>query len=121
MPSPSQTPGKPPTSIPFLNRYTALPILLDVLHNRHITLLSPETWEDRNDAYYLQRYQLKAKSAAYWRSAFHWRKRHFTTGGYSRTALLVSASNLINTRFCSILFLKQNFDINKWSIAGSAI
>ena len=64
MPSPTQTPGKPPAFTPFLNRYTALPILLDVVHNRHITLLSPETWEDRNDAYYLERYQAKGKIAS---------------------------------------------------------
>jgi hypothetical protein len=61
MPSWIQTPSGPPTFTPFLNRYTALPILLDVLHNRHITLLSPNTWEDRNDAYYLERYQVKGK------------------------------------------------------------
>ena len=45
----------------FLNRYTSLPIALDVLANRHITLLSPDTWEDRNDAYYLEQYKLKRK------------------------------------------------------------
>jgi hypothetical protein len=41
----------------FLNRYTTLPILLDILVNKHITLLSPETWADRNDAYYLEHYR----------------------------------------------------------------
>ena len=46
---------------PFLNRYTSLPIALDVLANRHITLLSPETWEDRNDAYYLEQYKQQRK------------------------------------------------------------
>lgn len=45
----------------ILNRYTTLPILLDILHKKHITLLSPETWEDRNDAYYLERYKQKRK------------------------------------------------------------
>lgn len=45
----------------FLNRYTSLPIAMDVLANRHITLLSPETWEDRNDAYYLEQYKQERK------------------------------------------------------------
>ena len=43
----------------ILNRYTSLPIALDVLSQKRITLLSPETWEDRNDAYYLERYRVK--------------------------------------------------------------
>jgi hypothetical protein len=41
----------------FLYRYTSLPILLDLLVEQRITLLSPETWEDWNDAYYLERYR----------------------------------------------------------------
>ena len=53
--------GKPPSKLAILNRYTTLPILLDILHKKHIMLLSPETWEDRNDAYYLERYRLKSK------------------------------------------------------------
>jgi hypothetical protein len=53
-----------PTASPkptILNRYTTLPILVDILHEKHITLLSPETWEDRNDAYHLERYQVESK------------------------------------------------------------
>ena len=50
-----------PQSPKFLNRYTSLPIALDVLTNKHITLLSPNTWEDRNDAYYLERYREQKK------------------------------------------------------------
>jgi hypothetical protein len=45
--------------IPFLNRYTSLPIALDVLSKKRITLLSPEAWEDRNDAYFLEAYREK--------------------------------------------------------------
>lgn len=42
---------------PVLNRYTSLPVALDVLSQKHITLLTPDLWEDRNDAYYLERYR----------------------------------------------------------------
>lgn len=45
----------------FLNRYTTLPILIDMLWRKQITLLSPQSWEDRNDAYYLERYQEERK------------------------------------------------------------
>jgi hypothetical protein len=46
---------------PILNRYTSLPVALDILVQRRITLLSPETWEDRNDAFYLERYREKKR------------------------------------------------------------
>lgn len=42
-----------------LFRYTTIPVLLDVLRKRHITLLSPATWTDRNNAYVLDQYRLK--------------------------------------------------------------
>lgn len=41
----------------FLNRYTSLPMLLDLLMTRQFTLRTPELWEDRNDAFYLDRYK----------------------------------------------------------------
>lgn len=45
------------TPIKFLNRFTSLPVALDVLSERRLALLSPETWEDRNDAYFLEKYR----------------------------------------------------------------
>jgi hypothetical protein len=45
----------------ILNRYTSLPVALDILVRRQVTLLSPETWEDRNDAFYLERYREENK------------------------------------------------------------
>jgi hypothetical protein len=76
-----KTTAKPAGSRPFLNRYTSLPIALDVLVKKHITLLSPETWEDRNDAYYLERYRDECKLRTVLASCFslhretfhHWR------------------------------------------------
>jgi hypothetical protein len=46
---------KPDT--PFLNRFTTLPVLLDMLSRSCITLLEPTNWEDRNDAFYLNKYK----------------------------------------------------------------
>lgn len=37
-----------------LKRYTDVPALLNMLHSKQITLLNPQSWEDRNDAHYLQ-------------------------------------------------------------------
>jgi hypothetical protein len=41
-------------------RYTDLASALHILHNSCLTLLSPETWDDRNDSYFVSEYkQLK--------------------------------------------------------------
>lgn len=40
-----------------LKRYTHLPQLLHMLRSHTITVLSPETWEDQNDTYFLARYK----------------------------------------------------------------
>ena len=44
-----------------LNRYTSLPILLDLLRRRKIVLVDPSTWEDRNDADIIKEYQNRKK------------------------------------------------------------
>jgi hypothetical protein len=43
----------------ILKRYTDLPSLLGILNSKSITLLDPEYWGDRNDAYYLALYKEK--------------------------------------------------------------
>jgi len=48
---------KPKQHTDFLNRYTSLPIFVDIIDKQAITLLSPKTWEDRNDSFYLEEYQ----------------------------------------------------------------
>lgn len=50
--------GKP---IIRLNRYTTLPILLDILQRKKLTLLNPNLWEDRNDAEIINEYKLRKK------------------------------------------------------------
>lgn len=40
-----------------LRRYTNLAATIDILHRKVITLLSPDLWDDRNDAYYLGQYK----------------------------------------------------------------
>ncbi len=41
----------------FLRRYTDLPALIYLLSQKKLTLLDPQTWDDRNDAYYLRLYR----------------------------------------------------------------
>jgi hypothetical protein len=40
-----------------LNRYTTLPVLLDMLKRRKLVLLDPATWEDRNDSEIMLEYK----------------------------------------------------------------
>jgi len=50
-----------PAARPFLNRYTSLPVLLDILVHKRIVLLKPSSWEDRNDSFFLERYREEKK------------------------------------------------------------
>ncbi|MER9764346.1 DUF2971 domain-containing protein [Mesorhizobium sp. M0138] len=40
-----------------LRCYTNLASALHILHNRCLTLLSPDTWDDRNDSYFMSEYK----------------------------------------------------------------
>ena len=44
-----------------LLRYTNLPILLDMIEKKQITLLNPSSWEDRNDSFYVEKYREKKR------------------------------------------------------------
>jgi len=44
-----------------LNRYTTLPVLLNLLRMKKIVLLDPSAWEDRNDAEIILEYKKRKK------------------------------------------------------------
>ena len=43
----------------YLRRYTNIPALICLLREQRITLLDPETWDDKNDSHFLKLYQEK--------------------------------------------------------------
>lgn len=47
------------TSKNCLRRYTNIPALICLLSEQRITLLDPETWDDKNDSHFLKLYQEK--------------------------------------------------------------
>ncbi len=52
--------GRTPSTVKtILRRYTDLPALIYILKEHKITLLDPQSWDDRNDSYYLRLYQEK--------------------------------------------------------------
>jgi len=73
----------------MLRRYTTLPSLLDLLVTKHLTLLTPDSWDDKNDAFYLQQYKDKKKLKAVYAMCFtegnetyhHWRVFSGGNGG----------------------------------------
>jgi hypothetical protein len=78
MASPAKkSPARGPGPLSALNRFTSLPIALDLLQRKEITLLSPETWEDRNDAYYLERYRDERRLRSILAICFSVRKETF--------------------------------------------
>jgi hypothetical protein len=40
----------------FLRRYTDLPFLFDYLRTKELALLSPKSWDDKNDSFFVEQY-----------------------------------------------------------------
>lgn len=43
----------------YIRRYTSISAVIDVLRRRELPLLDPQTWDDRNDRYFMARYKEK--------------------------------------------------------------
>ena len=41
----------------YLNRYTDLPALIHILVSKRIALLNPQTWDDKNDSFFMSKYK----------------------------------------------------------------
>jgi hypothetical protein len=96
--------------ISVLRRYTSLPALLHLLHNKQITLLSPASWDDKNDAFFMSEYkrcqEVKSVLALCFSEAnetyHHWRV--FTDGSdgvcveFKRDELLAAFDTVANIR-----------------------
>ncbi len=46
-----------PAPIKYLNRFTTLPVLLDLLQRKKLTLLDPKLWDDKNDSEIILEYK----------------------------------------------------------------
>ena len=44
-----------------INRYTTLPVLLDMLKRKRLVLLDPSSWEDKNDSEILTEYKKRKR------------------------------------------------------------
>lgn len=55
-----------------LNRYTTLPVLLDLLKRRRLVLLDPKSWEDKNDSGVMLEYQRRRQAPRLFALCFSW-------------------------------------------------
>lgn len=88
-----------------LKRYTELPFLIDMLVTKEMTLLNPDTWDDRNDCFYIKQYaKIKGLKSTYAlclteasETYHHW--KIFSSGSsgiyveFNRDKLLISLEN----------------------------
>ena len=44
----------------YINRYTSLPFLFNILYNKSLTLVDPAKWEDANDSYFMNLFKKKS-------------------------------------------------------------
>ena len=52
------------SNVHFLRKYTTIPVLMDILDRKRISLLDPKKWEDRNDWKIMDKYrELKNKKS----------------------------------------------------------
>lgn len=45
----------------FLRRYTSIAAVIDILRRKELPLLDPQTWDDRNDSYFMSLYKESGK------------------------------------------------------------
>ena len=55
------TGNRPPDQATFLRRYTSISAVIDILRRKELPLLDPQTWEDRNDRYFMSLYKESGK------------------------------------------------------------
>lgn len=95
----------------YLRRYTDLPALLYMLRRKKLTLLSPSSWDDKNDSHFIELYRERKELATVLALCFtekgetyhHWRVFSSGSGGvcikFHRKALLDHLSTFKGVRF----------------------
>jgi hypothetical protein len=107
-----------PNLAKFLRRYTDVPALVYMLTEKQITLLDPETWDDKNDSYFLRLYREKSKFESvlalcftrYSETYHHWRVFAHGSGGvcvtFKRKPLIEALRKQAGIRMGQVSYLK---------------
>ncbi len=103
----------------FLRRYTNLPALIYLLREQRITLLDPNTWEDKNDSHFLDLYREKKHLGSVLALCFtqatetyhHWRVFASGSAGvcitFKREQLIRSLKPIEGIRTGSVRYLRM--------------
>jgi hypothetical protein len=95
----------------YLRRYTDLPALLYMLRRKKLSLLSPDSWDDKNDSHFIELYRERRALPTVLPLCFtekgetyhHWRVFSSGSGGicikFHRVALLEHLSKFKGVRF----------------------
>lgn len=101
-----------------LNRFTTLPVLLDLLRRKKLVLLNPLTWEDRNDTEIILEYKKRKKISDLFAVCFgigdetihHWKTYANGISGcciqFDEDKLLKSFQDVKNFRWGDVKYLK---------------
>lgn len=101
----------------YLRRYMHLPALIHTLRNRSLSLLNPDTWDDRNDAYFMRLYREKKNLETVLAACFsqvketyhHWRIFAPTAAGvcvrFKRAPLIALAKSTKGVRTSTVEYL----------------
>jgi hypothetical protein len=101
----------------FIRRYTSISAVIDILRRRELPLLDPQTWDDRNDRYFMNLYKsqknipgLYGLCAAQCSETYHhWRVFTGTADGacieFKRQPLEESLKGQPNIRFEEVHYL----------------
>jgi hypothetical protein len=92
-----------------LNRYTNLPVLLDLLEAKRLVLLDPSlSWDDKNDTLIIEAYKEKAKIKNLFALCFTHEQRQFIIGTHLPMDQVVAVFSLMQSNFLksSIRYLK---------------
>src|SRR5689334_15299668 len=102
----------------FFRRYTDLPALIAMLVEKQITLLDPDTWDDKNDSHFLRVYKEKKRLQSVLALCFthntetyhHWRVFANGSSGVSitfrRKELLRAIRKTVGVRSGKVRYLK---------------
>lgn len=116
------------SEIKRLSRYTTLPVLLDLLERKKLTLLNPELWDDKNDSLVILAYKQKKNIKNLFaicmshgdETVHHWKTFSNGTSGcvieFDAERLFMMVEKIPNLRHAKVQYRKLSDVENKKSI-----
>src|SRR5689334_9315615 len=100
----------------YIRRYTSISAVIDILKRQELSLLDPQSWDDRNDRYFMALYKEKKRlrglyglcAAQCSETYHHWRVFTGTSDGACieiKRDVLESSIREPNVRFGSVEYL----------------